>query len=116
MHTVNKVDEGMTHTRPLIPDVPFHSGPTYRPPPKPIRSSMSRSQESSQSSPNVENITSDINLDFEEDSPFQEDVISEAYQRPDKSFFEEPQALNDLITTGNLLQKVYHNKQIEIKY
>ena len=27
-HCVNNVDEGMMHTRPLIPDVPFHSGPT----------------------------------------------------------------------------------------
>ena len=34
------VDEGMTHTRPSIPDVPFYTGPTYRPPPKSIRSSM----------------------------------------------------------------------------
>ena len=34
MHTVNNVGEGMTHTRPLIPDVPLHPGPTYRPPPK----------------------------------------------------------------------------------
>ena len=112
MHTVNKVDEGMTHTRPLISDVLFHPGPAYRSPPKPIRSSMSRSRESSQSSPSAENITLDINLDFEENSPFQEDIISEAYQRLDKSFFEEPQALNDLINTGNLLQKFYQNKQI----
>ena len=36
VHSVNNVDEGMTHTKPLIPDVPFHPGPTYRPPPKPI--------------------------------------------------------------------------------
>ena len=43
---INNVDEGMTHTRPLIPDVPFHPGPTYRPPSKPIRSNMPRSQES----------------------------------------------------------------------
>ena len=40
MYSANNVDEGMTHTRPLIPDVPFHPGPTYRPPPKPIRSNM----------------------------------------------------------------------------
>ena len=26
MHTINNVDTGMTHTRPLIPDVPFHPG------------------------------------------------------------------------------------------
>ena len=77
----------MTHTRPLIPDVPFHPGPTYRPHPKPIRSNVPRGQESSQSSPSSENISSDINLDFEESSPFQECVISEAYQRLDKSFF-----------------------------
>ena len=45
-HSINSVDEGMTHTRPLIPDVPFHPGPTYMPPPKPIRSNVPRSQES----------------------------------------------------------------------
>ena len=85
MHSINYVDEGMTHTRPLIPDVPFHPGLTYRPPPKPIRSNVPRSQESSQSSP-----SSDSNLDFEENSPFQEGFISEAYQRLDKLFFQEP--------------------------
>ena len=66
----------MTHTRPFIPDVPFHPGPTYRPPPKPIRLNMLRSHENSQSSPSVENINPDINLDFEENSPFQEVIIS----------------------------------------
>ena len=81
------MDEGMTHTRPLFPDVPFHSGPTYSPPPKPIRSNMQRSQKSSQSSPSTENINSDIDLDFGENSPFQEGVISEACQRPGMSFF-----------------------------
>ena len=81
------MDEGMTHTRPLIPDVPYHPGPTFRPPSKPIRSDMSRGQESLQSSPSPKNISSDINSDFEENSPFQEGIISEAYQRLDKSFF-----------------------------
>ena len=61
VYIVNNMDEGMTHTRPLIPDVPFHPGPTYRPPPKPIRSYMPKSQESSQSLPSVEYINSDIN-------------------------------------------------------
>ena len=89
-HFINNVDEGMTHTRPLIPDVPFHLGLTYRPPPKPIRSNMPRSQESSQSSHSPENTSSDINLDYEGSSPFQEGVISEAYERLDKSFFQEP--------------------------
>ena len=80
----------MTYTRPLIPDVPFNPGPTYRSPPKPIRSNVPRSQEASKSSSSVENINPDINLDFEENSPFQEGVISEIFQRPDNSFFQEP--------------------------
>ena len=83
---MNNVNEWMTHTRPLIPDVPFQPGPTYRPPPKLVRSNMPRSQESSESI----NTNTDMNLDFEENSPFQEGVISEAYQRPNKSFFQEP--------------------------
>ena len=79
MHIINNAYAGMTHTKPLIPDVPFHPGPTYRPPPKPSRSHVPRSQESSQSSSSsssVENINPDINLYLEENSPFQEGVIS----------------------------------------
>ena len=106
MQTINNADTWMTHTRPLIPDVPFHPGPTYRPSPKPIRSNMPRSQKHSQSSSSVENINPDIYLDFEENSPFQEGVISEMFQRPDKSFFQDPKELHNLINTGNLLQKV----------
>ena len=103
----------MTHTRPLIPHVPFHPGPTYRPPPKPIRSDVPISQKSSQSSPNTENINPDINLDFDKNSPFQEGIISEAYQKLDKSFFQEPKEMNDLVNTGNLIQK-FLPKQEEI--
>ena len=107
MHSINNADEGMTHTRPLIPDVPFHPGPTYRPPPKLIRSQMPRSHESSQCSDSLgsTNINTYINLDFEENSPFQEGVLSESFQRPKKSFFQESQELNNLVNTGNLIQK-----------
>ena len=66
MQSVNNVDDGMTHTRTLMPGVTFHPGPTYSPLQKPIRSNVPRNQESSQSSPSPENISSDINLDFEE--------------------------------------------------
>ena len=105
MHSINNADDKMTHTNPLFPDVPFYPGPTYRLPPKPIRFYISRSQERSQSSPSPENTSSDINLDFEENSSFQEGIISEIYQRPDKSFFKEPWELSDLINTSNLIQK-----------
>ena len=76
MYIINKADTGMTHTKLLIPDVPFDPGPTYRPTLRPIRSNVPRSQESSQSSSSVENINPDINLDFEENSPFQDGAIS----------------------------------------
>ena len=74
---------------------------------------MPRSQESSQSSSSVENINPGINLDFEENSPFQEGIISETFQRLDKSFFQEPNELNDLINTGNSIQK-FLPKQADI--
>ena len=105
MHIIKNADTVMTHTRPLIPDVPFHPGLMYRSPSKPNRLKMPRSQESSQNSLSVENINPEINLDFEENSPFQEGVISEIIQRPDKSLFQKPKELNALINTGNLIQK-----------
>ena len=49
---------------------------------------------------------SELNMDFEENSPFQEGVISETYQRPDKSCVQELQELEGLINTGRLIQKV----------
>ena len=103
-HIINNVDVGMTCTKHLIPDAPFHPGPTYRPLPKPIRSNVPRSKESSQSTSSVENINPDINLDFEENSTYQEGVISEMLQRLDKSFFQDLKELNKLINMGNLIQ------------
>ena len=44
-------------------------------------------------------------MDFKNDSPFQEGVISEMYQRPDKSYLQEPQESEGLINTGRLVQK-----------
>ena len=111
MYTINNADAGMIHTKPLIPDVLFHPGLTYRPPHKPIRSNVPMSQESS---PSVENINPNINLDFGENSPFEEGVISEMFQRPDKSFFQDAKELNDLINMGTLIQK-FLPKQVDIE-
>ena len=74
---------------------------------------MPRSQESSQSSPSRENINPDINLDFEENLPFQEGIISEAFQTPHKLFLQELEELNDLINMGNLIQ-MFLPKQADI--
>ena len=46
----------------------------------------------------------DINIDFEENSPYQEGIITETYQRPDNSFVKEPPELDDLLDTSKLVQ------------
>ena len=61
----------------------------------------------------MEDINPNINFDFKENSLFQEGVISETFQRPDKSFFQEPKELGDLIERGNLVQK-FLPKQTDI--
>ena len=105
MPSINNANEKMTDNKPLIPDVPFHPGLVYRSPPKPIRHDVSN-QQGSQSSPGIEDINPNINLDFEENSPFQEGIMSDTLQRLDMSFFQEPTELGDLINKGNLIQKV----------
>ena len=58
-------------------------------------------------------IDSELTTSFKENSPFQEDVISDTYQRPDKYFFQEPQEQESLINTGRLIQK-FLPKQVGI--
>ena len=38
--------------------------------------------------------------------PHQEGIISEFYQRPNKSYFQEPRDLESLMNTGRLIQKL----------
>ena len=52
-------------------------------------------------------------FDFKENSPFQESIMSEMFQRLDKSFFQEPKELGDLINKGNFVCK-YLPKQTDI--
>ena len=60
-----------------------------------------------------QNIGTIPNLDFEENSPHQEGIISETYVSPDQSYFEKPQELIDLVDTSKLVQK-YLPKQMDI--
>ena len=86
-----------------IPDVsreiPIYQDPTYGPPPKPLELPIPKLPRS------LLDFGPEINVDFKENSPFQEGVISEMYQRPDKSCFQEPQELDSLINVGRLVQK-----------
>ena len=63
-----------------------------RPPPKPP-DNLSKRQEAES-----------LKIEIEENSPFQESIISEVYERPDKSYFQEPIELKDLIDTNNIVQ------------
>ena len=89
---INNRSGKMTNNNPLIPDVPFHPGPVYRPPPKPIKQDMSNPQ-SSQSATNIEDINPNINLDFKENSPFQEGVMSKHFKDQTNHFFRTPKEL-----------------------
>ena len=111
-HSINNMSDKITNNNPLIPDVPFHPGPVYRPPPKPIKQDVSHPQ-SSQSSTGIEDINPNINFDFEENSPFQGGIMSETFHRPDKSFFQDPKELGDLTKRGNVVHR-YLPKQTDI--
>ena len=55
----------------------------------------------------------EINRDFEENSPYQEGIISEIYQRPNNSQIVDPPELTDLVNTERIVQK-YLPKQADI--
>ena len=55
----------------------------------------------------------DRNIDVEENSPFQEGIISKTYERPDTSYVQEPYELKDLLDTTKLIQK-FLPKQMDI--
>ena len=52
----------------------------------------------------IDALEQDINIDFEGNSPYQEGMISERYQRPDKSYFQEQCKFQALASTGKLVQ------------
>ena len=56
---------------------------------------------------------SDRKVEIEENSPFQEGIISEIYERPNTSYVQEPQELKGLIDTTKLIQK-FLPKQTDI--
>ena len=87
--------------RKVIQDVsketPIYPHPVYRLPSKPIKLSIPEIPG------NLSDIDVELNTLFKENSPFQEGIISEIYQRPDKSCFQEPQELEGLNNTGKLI-------------
>ena len=65
-------------------ELPYYPDPTYRPPPRPPENLTPQKLESkADTSPKID-------TEFEENSPYQKVIKSEAYQRQDKSYFQEP--------------------------
>ena len=82
----------------------IYSQPIIRLPPRP--------PDSSESNPKV-TAQIETNLDFEENSPHQEGIITETYESPDKSYLEQPQELSDLVDSTKIIHK-YLPKQVDI--
>ena len=80
-------------------EIPMYPDPIYRPPPKPSEIPLQEVPR------NLSDLDTDINMYFKENSPYQEGVISETYQWPVKSYFQEPQEVDSLINRGKLVQK-----------
>ena len=87
--------------------VPFYPDPIMKPPP---RLTDKKIQNDGQMNLDLD---IEINKDFEENSPYQEGIISEIYQRLLKSQLIGPPELADLIDTNQIIQK-YLSKQTDI--
>ena len=70
----------------------------YRPYPRPLHNLQPNSPESK---PDTK---PKIDVEFEDNSLYQEGIISEFYQRPNKSYFQELKDLESLINTSRLVQ------------
>ena len=88
--------------------VPPYPEPYYRPPPRPPYEIINND-----SWKNLPNFDPDKRVEFEKNSPHQEGIISETYERPDASFIEDPPELQDLVDTSTLIQK-FLPKQADI--
>ena len=97
--TNNVHDRLINNNIPFMQDVPLHLDPFLKPPNQQNTHEISHN-------PN-------INSDFEENSPFQEGIMSKTFQRPDKSFFQNPKELGDFINRENLIHK-FLPKQTDI--
>ena len=98
-HTNGTCDRGINNDKSFPPYVLLHPDPFHKPLPK------------QQNVVSPINQNTGINLDIEENSPFQEGIISETIQRLDKSFFQNPKRLEGIIDMGNLIHKFYPIKQ-----
>ena len=74
--------------------IPPYHGPFVRPPPSPPDATIVKDNRK-----DLLDLDMDRKIKLEENSPHQEGIISEMYERPDKSYIQESTELKDLIDT-----------------
>ena len=74
-------------------EIPAYPDSIYRSPPKPTEIPLQEIPRK------LKDFDTDVNMDFKEDSPYQEG--------PNRSYFQEPPELVSLISTGKLVQKIH---------
>ena len=79
--------------------IPIYPDPLMKPPPRPLDVKMQDNMKI-----NLD-LDLEINKDIKDNSLYQEGIISEIYQRPDKSQLLESPELADLINTNNIVEK-----------
>ena len=94
-HTNAMHDRGINNDKSFSPDVLLHLDPLHKPLVK--QQNVDKVIQTNQDT--------GINLDIEENLPYQEGIISETMQRLDKTFFQNPKRLKDIIDMGNLIHK-----------
>ena len=94
-------DRGINNDKSFPPDVPLLPCPVHEPLQKKHNAAGPQEMET------------EVNLDIEESSPFQEGIILELIQRPDKSFFQNPEKLEVVINPDNFIHK-FLPKQVDI--
>ena len=88
-------------------EIPFYPNPIYRPPPRlPENLQPQKLESKADTSPKID-------IEFEENSPYQEGIISKAYQRPGKLYFQEQKELVSLVNISRLV-KIFLLKQTDI--
>ena len=96
IHSTNSASDRLINKNPFMLHVPLHPDLLLR---TPKQQTIKQNAQEINPNPN-------INFDFEENSPFQEGILLETFQRPDKSFFQNARELGDLINKENLVHRI----------
>ena len=89
---------------------PCQPDPYFRPPPRMLDNLQPQHPKTNTVS------KTNIDIEFEENSSHQEEIISEIYQRPNKNYFQDPKDLESLVDTSKIVQMFLPNKLIWIKF